>query len=86
MLRILHGIIYWDNVTGHVSVWYLPKTFANDKTKYKDYYNMLETEIYKEFGAWPTCSIIYEGPMKMQEIADAIYEEYKEENGWRVKE
>ena len=46
---------------------------------------------------WPGAVHIgrYDGPMTMQEIADAIYEEYREEmewretaeeNGWRVKE
>lgn len=107
--RIRQGIIFWDHVTGHVkvqpTVWYLPKQVADDKTKYKAYLNsvygkMVNNEIYKEYlqslyRTWATCSIIYEGPMKMQEIADAIYAEYREEmawretaeeNGWRVKE
>ena len=103
--RIQHGIIFWDHVTGRVKVqqrvWYLPKPAADDKEYLNSVYGkMVNTEIYKEYinslyRTWATCSIMYDGPMKMQEIADAIYEECREEmawretaeeNGWRVKE
>ena len=69
--------------------------FWDKFTGYVSVWFLPKTELYKEYGTRVTCSITYDGPMTMQEIADAIYEEYREEmawretaeeNGWRVKE
>ena len=90
--RTQHGRIFWDKDTGNVVI-LLPdghvlKRVDDDEAKYKEFVNSL-------YGMMVTCSIRYNGPMTMQEIADAIYEEYREEkawqetaedNGWRVKE
>ena len=85
-----HGRIFWDTDTGKVDI-QLPDGFVlkhvdDEEAKCKEYFNSL-------YGR--TADIKYDGPMTMQEIADAIYEEYREEmawrdtaeeNGWRVKE
>lgn len=89
--RTQKGIIFWQHDTGYIRI-QLPaggvlKGVSEDASKYKEYLNSM-------YGMIASC-IMYDGPMKMQEIADAIYEEYceemawrevAEENGWRVKE
>ena len=87
---IHHGAIVWQHDTGHIVMHYpFGALFLVDDLdeKYKECLNSL-------YGMTATV-IIYNGPMTMQEIADEIYEEYREEmawretaeeNGWRVKE
>lgn len=85
---------------------YVLKRVDDEEAKYKEYLNSLygmlavgdtkhKADIKYLYWKQDTLSIIYDGPMTMQEIADAIYEEYREEmewretaeeNGWRVKE
>lgn len=86
--RNRQGIIFWDRDTGNVV----------EEAKYKEYLNSLYGMIADiKYLYWKLGALIirYDGPMTMQEIADAIYEEYREEmawretaeeNGWRVKE
>ena len=93
-----HGRIFWDTDTGNVDIQlpsgYVLKRVDDEDAKYKEYLNSL----YGMNAVGETkhkVDITYDGPMTMQEIADAIYEEYREEmawretaeeNGWRVKE
>ena len=108
--RTQHGHIFWNPDTGNVDI-QLPsgcvlKRVDDEEAQYKEYLNSLygmiavgdtKHKAYKKYLylKLDTLSIIYDGPMTMQDIADAIYEEYKEEmawrataeeNGWRVKE
>ena len=93
-----HGRIFWDTDTGKADIQlpsgYVLKRVDDEDAKYKEYLNSL----YGMNAVGETkhkVDITYDGPMTMQEIADAIYEEYREEmawretaeeNGWRVKE
>ena len=93
-----HGRIFWDMDTGKVDIQlpsgYVLKRVDDEEAKCKEYFNSL----YGMNAVGDTkhkADITYDGPMTMQEIADAIYEEYREEmawretaeeNGWRVKE
>lgn len=108
--RTKQGRLFWNQDTGNVNIQlpsgYVLKRVDDEEAKHKEYLNSLygmlavgDTKhkadikyLYWKLGA---LSIIYDGPMTMQEIADAIYEEYREEmawretaeeNGWRVKE
>lgn len=108
--RTSHGRLFWNPDTGKVDIQlpsgYVLKRVDDEEAKYKEYLNSLygmiavgdtkhKAYIKYLYSKLDTLSIIYDGPMTMQEIADAIYEEYKEEmawrataeeNGWRVKE
>ena len=108
--RTQHGRLFWNPDTGNVDIQipdgHVLKRVDDDEAQYKEYLNSLygmiavgdtKHKAYKKYlySKLDTLSIIYDGPMTMQEIADAIYEEYKEEmawrataeeNGWRVKE
>ena len=108
--RTQHGRLFWNPDTGNVDIQlpsgYVLKRVDDEEAQYKEYLNSLygmiavgdtKHKAYKKYlySKLDTLSIIYDGPMTMQEIANAIYEEYKEEmawrataeeNGWRVKE
>ena len=99
--RTPRGHLFWNRDTGNVDIQlpsgYVLKRVDDEDAKYKEYlnslYGMMAVGDTKHKA--DTISIIYDGPMTMQEIADAIYEECREEmawretaeeNGWRVKE